>query len=256
MIPYEIRVIKIDRAAILNLIWEILAESCYEKFRLPRGGNSSRKICVDRFFDASKSEIILFAHGSTLTLSMEAAVARIGKLPIEATESLLSNPRNSVYYHTILDPSFEISRPNADMPKAHTCRLTVALEKLCTMRNSRVRPLEEHEIRVIRLSQQAIQELIWEYFMKNGDKVMDIPKKDSFSVIFHMHVEGNLEKLTLFAMNLNEASDPVFEEVEAYCNQKVGFTADLLSKAPEAGCHYVSVDWNHVIMQKRNCTQP
>lgn len=33
--PHEIRVIKIDRKAILELTWEILSEISYEKFRFP-----------------------------------------------------------------------------------------------------------------------------------------------------------------------------------------------------------------------------
>lgn len=239
--PFEIRVIKIGREAIMDLTWEILSEICHEKFRIPRSMNSVKRIRIDRHFDSEKGEIILFAHSSMYELNMEAAVAHVNKLSVEATESLLLNPDGKDYYSSILDASFEISHPNVNAAKTRGSRLDNALEKIHTMLNHRVRVMDAHEIRVIWLSQQAIQELVWEYFVKNGDKIMEIPKKDSFSVIFHMNMEEKLEKLTLYAINLNEASDSVFEEAEAYCSEKIGFTTDSLLKESGEEHYYVSV---------------
>lgn len=237
--PCEIRVIKIDREAILNLTWRILGKICFEKFRLPHGIRGTKRICIDWCFDAEKCEITLLAHSSIVKLNMGAA-AYINDHPVEAVESLYLNPGGKDIYFSIPDPAFEISQPDAHMD-AFRNRLGCALEKLHAMLDHRIRPLEEHEIRVIRLSQEAIRELIWEYFMKNGDEIMDIPEKDRFSIIFHMFAEENLKELTLYAINRNEASDAVFEEADAYCRKNICVTADsLLEKSGRERC-YVSV---------------
>lgn len=238
--PYEIRVIKVGRKAILNLAWEILSKMCYEKFRIPHGMNNVKRVRIDWHFDPEKGEIILFAHSSMYKLNLEATVAHINKLSIEAIESLLLNSDGKDHYSSILDTAFDISQPNTNISACGN-RLDDAFGKLHAMLDHRIRPLKKHEIRIIRLSQQAIQELLWEYFMKNGDSIMDLPEKDSFSAIFHMQIEGKLEKLTLYAINLNEASDSVFGKAEAYCNREIGITADSLLKEPGEGGYYVSV---------------
>lgn len=237
--PYEIRIIKIGRNAILNLTWEILSKTCYEKFRLPRGINRGKRICVDWCFDAERGEMILFAHSSMYKLNLEAAITYINNLSVEATDSFLLNPDEKDDYFSILDTSFEIIQPDTNIA-AYGNRLEAALGKLHAAMDHRIRPLEEHEIRVIRLSQQAIQELVWEYFMKNGDRIMDIPEECGTSIIFHMHIEGKLEKLTLYAINLNEASDLLFEKVDAYCDREIGLTTDSLLKKPEEERYYIS----------------
>lgn len=77
--------------------------------------------------------------------------------------------------------------------------------------------------------------------MQTGDEIMEIPEEDSASVIFHMHVEGKLEKLTLYAMRLMEASDPVFEKVNTYSDQNIRVTTDSLSQKPAKERCYISV---------------
>lgn len=239
--PHEIRVIKIDRKAILNLSWEILSQISYKKFRLPQDENSTKRIRIGRYFDEEQCEIILLAHSAADEINQEAVIRYIQNAPVEAIDSLLLNTIGNDYYRSIQDSSFVVDRPNATRAKFCGCGLSNAWGKLCAMLNGSVRPLRKHEIRVIRLSKAAIQELLWEHFIKIGDNVMDILEEDSSSVIFGMHTAGNLEALTLYAINLNEASDDAFEEVNAYCDQNIGFTTDSLSQKPANGQHYVSV---------------
>lgn len=237
--PHEIRVIKIERKAILDLTWEILSKIGYEKFRLPSGENSMQRIRMDWCFCPEQCEIILLAHSSAYALNKEAAITYIKNLPIEAIESLFVNENGKDCYHSIQNASLLTVRPNAARAKMCGWGLGDAWEKLRAMGS--VRPLKKQEIRVIRLSRQAIQELVWEHFMQTGDEIMEIPEEDSASVIFHMHVEEKLEKLTLYAISLMEASDPVFEKVNTYCDQNICVTTNSLSQKSAKERCYVSV---------------
>lgn len=239
--PHEIRVIKIDRKAILELIWEILGEISYEKFRLPHNKYYSNKICIDWFFDEKQCEIILLAHSRACEVNTEAVITCIKNLSLEAIESLLLNPNGKEYYHSIQDTSFVTGHSTSISIKEDSVQGN-ALEMLLGNLGIRVRPLRKHEIRVIRLSQQAIHELLWEHFMKTGDEVMDIPEEvDDIRTIYHMYIEGKLEELTLYVMNFNEASDKAFIENQEYCNQNIHFTTDSYSTKPTEGQNYISV---------------
>lgn len=236
--PHEIRIIKIDRKATLELIGEILSKISYEKFRLP---HCSKKICIDWFFDEKQCGIILLAHSRAYEVNTEAAIPCIKNLPLEAMESLCLKSNAKEYYHSIRARSFATDHSTSILMKEKSVRRN-ALGKLLDKLGIRVRPLRKHEIRAIRLSQQAIHELLWEHFMKTGDEVMDIPEEgDELRTIYHMRINGNLEELTLYVMNFNESSDKAFEENMEYCNQNIPFTTDSYSKKLEKGRNYVSV---------------
>lgn len=240
--PHEIRVIKIGREAILELIWEILSKISYEKFRLPHNIFYSKKICIEWFFDEMQCEIFLLAHSRAYEVNTEAVITFVKNLSSEAIESLLSNPNGKEYYHSIVDASFVTGR-STSISKNENSVQESASRMLFNKRWIRIRPLRKHEIRVIRLSQQAIHELLWEHFMKTGDEVMEIPKEeiDNIRTIYHMHIEGKMEELTLYVMNFNEASDKAFSENQEYCDHNIHFTTDSYSKKLTKGRNYVSV---------------
>lgn len=240
--PHEIRVIKIDRKAILELIWEILTEICYEKFRLPHNKYCRKKICIDWFFDEKQCEIILLAYSRACEVNTKAVIPYIIDMSLEPIESLLLNQKGKECYHSIQHTSFATDYSTSiRMKEANTQgnALGIILDSL----GIQVRKLRKHEIRVIRLSQQAINELLWEHFMKTGDEVMDIPEEeiDDIRTIYHMYIEGNLEELTLYVMNFNEASDKAFIENLEYCNQNIQYTTDSYSKKSTKERNYVSV---------------
>lgn len=240
--PHEIRVIKINRKAILELIGVILSKISYEKFRLPYNTYYSKRVCIDWFFDEDQCEIILLAHDHASKAITEAVITCVKSLSIEAIESLLLNPNGKEYYHSIRDTSLITGHSTAIGMREDRVRGD-ALEMLFEKLGIRIRLLRKHEIRVIRLSQQAIHELLWEHFMETGDEVMDIPEEgiDDMGTIYNMYIEGKLEELTLYVMNLNEASDKVFIECEEYCNQNIHFTTDSYTKKPTKGRNYLSV---------------
>ena len=237
----EIRVIKIGRKAILNLTWEILSQIIYEKFRLPHGGNIMKRICIDWYFDEEPCEITLLAHSAADVINQEAVIRYIQNTSVEVLDSVLLSTDGKDCYRSISSSSFVTKCPIAAPTKNGRWAPCNLCGTLCAILRGRIRLLRKHEIRVIRLSKKAIQELLWEHFMAIGDDVMEILEEDSASVIFGMHAVGKLEELTLYAINLNEVSDAVFDEVNAYCDQNIGFTTDSLSANPEDGPLYVSV---------------
>lgn len=240
--PREMRVIKINRNAILELLGEILTEISYEKFRLPHNKYCRNMVFIDWFFDEDQCEIILLAHSRAYKINTEAVITCIKNLSLEAVESLLLKPNNKKYYHSIQDTSSGTDHSTSISIKKDSVTGN-ALGRLLGNLGIRIQPLRKHEIRVIRLSQQAINELLWEHFMKTGDEVMDIPEEeiDDIRTIYHMYIEGKLEELTLYVMNFNEASDKAFIENKEYCNQNINFTTDSYSKKSTKGRKYVSV---------------
>lgn len=239
--PHEIRVIKIGREAIFELLWEILREISYEKFRLPHNKFSRKKVFIDWLFDEKECEIILLAHSRVPKENAEAVIAHIKNHSLEAIESLLLSPNGKEYYYSIPYTSYDGGHLNSIGTKEESVQDN-AFGKLLGNLGIRVRPLRKHEIRVIRLSQQAIHELLWEHFMKTADEVMDIPEEvDDIRTIYHMYIEGSLEELMLYVMNFNEASDKAFVENQEYCNQNVHFTTDSYSKKTTKGQKYISV---------------
>lgn len=239
--PHEIRVIKIGRKAILELMWEILREISYEKFRLPHNKYYSRKVCIDWFFDESQCEILLLAYSRMSEVNTEAAIACVKSHALESIESLLLSPAGKEYFHSIPYTPFTGGHSTSISTKEDRTQDNAWRRLLGSLR-IRSRPLRKHEIRVIRLSQHAIYELLWEHFMKTGDEVMDIPEEvDDIRTIYHMYITGRLEELTLYVMNLNEASDKAFAKNREYCNQNIHFTTDAYSRKPTNGQNYISI---------------
>ena len=230
--PHEIRVIKIDRIAILELLWEILGDICCEKFCLPQNKWYKKKVCFDWIFDENQCEFILFAQCHAYKACTKSIAANLRNHSIDAIDSLLSKPNGGKYYYSIQNFSCNdpFSLPNNPMG--------VLIDNL----DIQIRPLRKHEIRVIRLSRQAIQELLWEHFMETGDEAMEIPEETGeISTIYHMYVEGQLEKLTLYVMNFNEASEEVFVANQEYCKKNIGFTTNSYSKRAAKRPSYISV---------------
>ncbi len=228
---HEIRVIKIDREAILNLIWEIFAKISGDKMHLPCNVYDGEKVCLDMYFDEQQCEIILSAYRKGHSLNKEAFIAYVNNSAFQAVDSLFLKPKNKQYYHSIQD-----SYLFCDASNCKRSALRIMLKKL----GVRFRSLGDDEVRFIRLSQKAIYELLWEHFMETGDNVMDIPV-DTDDVVYHMYTEGALQQLTLFVMNLNEVSDKAFADNRAYCDQNIPITTDLYSERCKKSRRYVSV---------------
>lgn len=238
--PHEVRIIKINGNILFELIGEILNDICHERFHLPLNPNDSKLIRIDRIANVEQGEIVLFAYNSIYELDKEAIMVHFNNLKIEATESLLLKPNGRNYYHSIHGTPFIINQANVTNVNIEYRAQFQTWNRLRTMLYSNGRKLRKHEVRVIRLSRQAIYELVWEHFMKAGNEILDVPEND-FSVIFGMYMDEKMEMLALYAMDLSNASDAVFSKVNTYCDQSLSFTTDSLSKKTMDEQKYISI---------------
>lgn len=239
--PHEIRVVKIDRKAILELVWEILSEIIYGKFRLPHN-NRCNRACIDWVFDERQCEIILVAHNCEHNIDLDLLIQSIKEFPIEAVESLLMNPNDEECYYSFQNVSFingHSKLGNVEFKRAQNNKFRMLLDKL----GIHIRLLTKREIRIIRLSRHAICELLWEHFLATGDEIMDIPEEENGDIrtIYHMYTEGNLDVLTLYVMNINDASDKVLNQNKEYCDKNIHYTTMSYLERKTKEQKYVSV---------------
>ncbi len=235
---HEIRVIKINREAILNLIWEILVEISEKKFQLPHNVYYRDKVCLDMHFDEKQCEIIVSVYRKEHSINKETLIAHINNSAAEVVDSLFLNSKNKQYYYSIQDSCLFYGGSNR-IQSNEDCKRSTWRTMLKNL-GVRIRSLGKYEVRFIRLSQEAIHELLWEHFMETGDKALDIPV-DTDDVIYHMYTEGALQQLTVYVMNLNEASDKVFADNRVYCDQNIPITTYSYAEGCEKGRAYVSV---------------
>lgn len=239
--PNELRVVKLAKDAILNLSQEIIGEISRDKFNLPHSQYSIKRTAIDWYFDEERCQMILFAYSRADGLNREAVFAHIDTLSGEAIDSLLVNDSNNEFYQSTTNILPVTDYRNATNMRICRCGLDSIWKRISSIRKGKSRPLKKHEVRIIRLSQAAIKELLWEYFVETGDKAMNIPKEDKLDVIFHMSVDEKFEELMLYALNLNEFSQLDIEKVNAYCSQNIPPTANAYTKKPSQGWNYVSV---------------
>ena len=247
----EVRVIKIKREAVLELVYKALDDIVCQKFELPSHSaaakhNRNAKYSIDKYFDEQAYEILLFAYEKNELIDRDDILAHIRKLPIEAIDSLLMTSGSEKYYHSIQNPLDEHSQHkfgNTTMKR----KIKHVLSNLPNIFNRRVHPLKKHEVRIIRLSKQAVLELVWEYFMKNGDELFNIKNDENFDVTFCMNVEDRLRTLTIYAIDLKDATESMRQKLDLYCEQKLGITAESLIATTEAGLCYVSIPLPSII---------
>ncbi len=234
--PQEIRVIKMDKKAILELLGEIFNNICHKKLQLPH----NKTICFDWFFDSEKCEIMLFAYKQMSGIKKENIIEYINNLSIQVTQSLLESIEGKKYYCTIrniFSTNFSVSNTFQLFRDSENW-----WEPLFAKIGIHSYPLKQCEVRIIRLPKEAIDELLWEHFMQTGNKVMDIPEEDSddFRIIYHFIPKENLEELMLYVMNINEANDEAFIKNSTYCEENIPITTNSYSKVSKKP-KYISV---------------
>lgn len=240
MQPNEIRVIRLAKDAILGILQEIIGEIGWDLFKLPHSQYSTNRTDIGWHFDEKRSQIIIFAYKRVAGLDREALLKRINMVSDEAIDSLLISNGTKKIFHTIINmPPADEHRKAAD--KGICCRLVGIFERTFFTWTKRNLPLKKHEIRVIRVSKVAIQELLWEYFVEKGNEAMNISAEDSLNVIFHMYLDEKLEETMLYALNLKEFAQVDIDKMNSYCRQNIPFIANAFVGMSSKGQKYVSV---------------
>lgn len=230
--PLEFRVIKLDQYSVLDLLRKILNKICFDQLNLFGDITCVDSVSVGQYFDETSCEILLFAYICKNNLSEDSIIPHIKNLAIVAQDSILTNVDGWPHYN-----SFQISSEVLDQPQEKT-------ESICVMPSASngFSTWQSYEVRIIRLSQKAIGEVLWEYFMETGHELMNIPQEnlDDSPTIYRMYTGKNLKTLTLYVMNLYEASDNTFKKIDAYCDSHIGFASDSSISTRTDKIHYVT----------------
>ena len=210
----EIRATNLNSNTVLDLIWDILQPQILKAFQLKHNAFLPHDLVFEWYFDDQRCEAIIVAYNDSYTID-EGLFRKIKTF--EALDSFLSHPIEKVMYQSMLAPPFIV--PNRLNKKKHCVFFAHLWKMIFSLFIKGYRPLKNNEFRIICLSRQAIAELLWEYFMANGDSIMGIPEEDSADVIFHMNIKGSFEKLIICAVNLNEFSIVDWDEVDNQIEQ-------------------------------------
>lgn len=211
--PLEFRVIKLDRHAVLSLLRKILIRISTKQLQAFVDNACIDSISVGQYFDENNCEMLLFAYSRKENLSEDSIIPYVKNLAIVAQESILTNDDGWRHCDSIQLPSVVPGQSKGSAESVHVQSVEL----------NRFLPWRKQEVRIIRLSEGAIGELLWEYFMEVGYQLMNLSQEDAddLPTIYRMYTENNLKSLTLYVMNLFEASERVFNQIDAYCDSHI-----------------------------------
>lgn len=211
--PLEFRVIKLDHHAVLTLLRKILIKISIEQLRAYGDNSCIDSISVGQYFDDNNSEVLLFAYVRNENIKEEVIIPYVKNLAMVAQNSILANDEGWQHCDSIQLPSEAPGQTQEKLERVH----------VQSVKMTRFWPWPRQEVRIIRLTEVAIGELLWEYFMEVGYQLMNLPQEDpdDLPTIYRMYTEENYQSLTLYVMNLFEASDSVFRKIDAYCDSHI-----------------------------------
>lgn len=104
----------------------------------------------------------------------------------------------------------------------------------------KVSRLGKNEVRVIKIPREAIEEILWEDLMENGDEWFDL-KRNSDDIIFRMNFNETMSELVFYACDFPADSVPKFDQIDEYIENNVGFTANSMYNKYECGRFYQTI---------------
>lgn len=84
--------------------------------------------------------------------------------------------------------------------------------------------LEKDEIRVMKLSREAITEMLWESFMEMYHDRLDIPNDDYH--VCHMTLNEDMSELTFYSCYSSSTQKPDFDAIDAFLKTEAVGAAD------------------------------
>ena len=84
--------------------------------------------------------------------------------------------------------------------------------------------LEKDEIRVMKLSREAIAEMLWESFMEVYHDRLDVPNDDHH--VCHMTLNEDMSELTFYSCYSSSTQRPDFDAIDAFLKTEAVGAAD------------------------------
>ena len=86
--------------------------------------------------------------------------------------------------------------------------------------------MNNNEIRVVKISGSAIDELVWELLNKSGEQFLDLPENSE--TILHLNWDKEKDELVFYAVEFENPHPMNFEAIDKYISKHIGITADSL----------------------------
>ncbi len=86
--------------------------------------------------------------------------------------------------------------------------------------------MSNNEIRVVKISGSAIDELMWELLNKSGEQFLDLPENSE--TIFHLNWDKGKDELVFYAVAFENPQPINFEAIDRYIRKHIGKTTDSL----------------------------
>lgn len=86
--------------------------------------------------------------------------------------------------------------------------------------------MNNNEIRVVKISGSAIDELVWELLNKSGEQFLDLPENSE--TIFHLNWDKGKDELVFYAVEFENPHPMDFEAIDKYISKHIETTADSL----------------------------
>ena len=86
--------------------------------------------------------------------------------------------------------------------------------------------MDKNEVRVFRITGEAINELMWELLNKAGELFLDLPENSE--TIFRLNWDKEKDELSFYALEFAHPHQVNFEAIDSYIKEHIEITADSL----------------------------
>lgn len=141
------------------------------------------------------------------------------------------------YVERVTDTLFVLRQQGMDGRPDGQCavRLADVTQLCCDSEDERHRQtpalcsgtLAANEIRAVKLTRRAIEEMLWETFMEHGDRLLQLDPEDE-AHIFFMSADDTLSELLFYACRIEDYLPRKDAKVTNYVNQIVEDTIDTI----------------------------
>ena len=89
--------------------------------------------------------------------------------------------------------------------------------------------MDKNEIRVFKISGEAINELVWELLNQTGEQFFDISANQE--AIYRLNCDKDKDQLVFYALEYAKPHVVDFEKIDRYINEHIDKTTDSLFNA-------------------------
>lgn len=83
-----------------------------------------------------------------------------------------------------------------------------------------------NEVRVFKITGDAINELMWELLNKTGEQFLNL--SENSETIFHLNWDKEKDELVFYAVEFEHPHPVNFEAIDRYIKEHIGITTDSL----------------------------